>query len=58
METLDITLTESMEEFLRGRVAERGYGSVGDYVRDLIRADQRGPIPRRGGGARPLDRPT
>ena len=40
METLDITLTESMEEFLRGRVAEEGYGSVGDYVRDLIRADQ------------------
>ncbi len=40
METLDITLTEAMKEFLRGRVAEGDYGSAGEYVRELIRADQ------------------
>ncbi len=41
METMDLDLPESMKSFVQERLAEGGYGSVGEYVRDLIRADQR-----------------
>jgi antitoxin ParD1/3/4 len=41
METMNIALPESMKAFVQKRVAEGGYSSVSEYVRDLIRADQK-----------------
>jgi antitoxin ParD1/3/4 len=41
METMNIALPESMKAFVQQRVAEGGYSSVSEYVRDLIRADQK-----------------
>lgn len=41
METMNIALPESMKEYVQGRVAEGGYSSVSEYVRDLIRSDQK-----------------
>jgi antitoxin ParD1/3/4 len=41
METMNIALPESMKIFVQARVAEDGYSSVSEYVRDLIRADQK-----------------
>jgi len=41
METMNIALPESMKEFVRERVSQGGYSSVSEYVRDLIRADQK-----------------
>jgi len=41
METMNVALPESMKTFVQERVAEGGYSSVSEYVRDLIRADQK-----------------
>lgn len=41
METMNIALPEAMKSFVQERVAEGGYSSVSEYVRDLIRADQK-----------------
>ncbi len=41
METMNIALPESMKHFVQERVAEGGYSSVSEYVRELIRADQK-----------------
>ena len=41
MDTMNIALPESMKGFVQARVAEGGYSSASEYVRDLIRADQR-----------------
>jgi antitoxin ParD1/3/4 len=41
METMNIALPDSMKHFVQDRVSEGGYSSVSEYVRDLIRADQR-----------------
>ena len=41
MDTMNIALPESMKEFVQERVSEGGYSSVSEYVRELIRADQR-----------------
>ena len=41
METMNIALPESMKQFVQERVSEGGYSSVSEYVRELIRADQR-----------------
>jgi antitoxin ParD1/3/4 len=41
METMNIALPEAMKLFVQERVAEGGYSSVSEYVRGLIRADQR-----------------
>ena len=41
METMNIALPESMKQFVQDRVSEGGYSSVSEYVRELIRADQR-----------------
>ena len=40
METMNIALPESMTHFVQQHVAEGGYSSVSEYVRDLIRAAQ------------------
>ena len=41
METMNIALSEGMKHFVQERVAEGGYSSVSEYVRELIRADQK-----------------
>lgn len=41
METMNVALPESMKSFVQERVSEGGYSSVSEYVRDLIRADQK-----------------
>jgi antitoxin ParD1/3/4 len=47
METMNIALPESMKHFVQQRVTERGYSSVSEYVRDLIRADQKRKVEER-----------
>jgi antitoxin ParD1/3/4 len=39
MDMLQIDLPEPMKRFAEDRAAESGYGSVGEYVRGLIRSD-------------------
>jgi antitoxin ParD1/3/4 len=41
METMNIALPESMKAFVQQRVSEAGYSSVSEYVRELIRSDQK-----------------
>ncbi len=41
METMNIALPESLKSFVQERVADGGYSSVSEYVRELIRADQK-----------------
>jgi antitoxin ParD1/3/4 len=41
METMNIALPESMKHFVQDRVSGVGYNSTSEYVRELIRADQR-----------------
>ncbi|NOT47760.1 MAG: type II toxin-antitoxin system ParD family antitoxin [Acidobacteria bacterium] len=39
--TMNISLPESMRVFVEDTLTDDGYGSVSEYVRDLIRADQK-----------------
>ncbi len=39
--TMHISLPESLKEYVRRRVAEEHYSNPSDYVRALIRADQK-----------------
>ena len=41
METMNIALPESMKQFVQECVSGGGYSSVSEYIRELIRADQR-----------------
>jgi len=38
---LRVALPDQVAEFVLERVADGGYGSPGEYIRDLIRADQK-----------------
>jgi len=40
MATMNISLPESLKTFVDGQVAERGYATSSEYVRELIRQDQ------------------
>lgn len=40
MSTMNISLPEPMKEFVDAQVAERGYGTSSEYVRELIRKEQ------------------
>jgi antitoxin ParD1/3/4 len=40
MGTMNISLPDSMKEFIDGQVADKGYGTSSEYVRDLIRREQ------------------
>lgn len=40
MSTMNISLPDSLKSFVDDQVAQRGYGTVSEYVRDLIRTDQ------------------
>jgi antitoxin ParD1/3/4 len=41
MDTMNIALPEAMKHYVQSRVNEDGYSSASEYIRDLIRADQR-----------------
>jgi antitoxin ParD1/3/4 len=40
MGTMNISLPDSLKSFVDEQVAERGYGTSSEYVRELIRKDQ------------------
>jgi len=40
MGTMNISLPESLKEFVDDQVSQRGYGTTSEYVRELIRHDQ------------------
>lgn len=40
MATMNISLPEALKAFVDGQVAERGYATSSEYVRELIRQDQ------------------
>ena len=40
MTTMNISLPESLKSFVDERVADGGYGTSSEYVRELIRRDQ------------------
>lgn len=39
--TMNISLPDSMRVFVEDTLTDDGYGSASEYVRDLIRADQK-----------------
>jgi antitoxin ParD1/3/4 len=39
--TLNISLPETMREFVEEKIKNEGYGTISEYVRELIRADQK-----------------
>jgi len=41
MESMNISLPEPMKRFVDTQIAEGRYGSASEYVRELIRADER-----------------
>jgi len=47
MDTMNIALPESMKQFVQERVAQGGYRSVSEYVRELIRCDQKREVEQR-----------
>jgi len=44
---MNIALPETMKHFVQERVSQGGYSSVSEYVRELIRADQRRKVEER-----------
>lgn len=38
--TMNVSLPDTLKSFVDRRVAERGYGSHSEYVRDLVRKDE------------------
>lgn len=40
MSTMNISLPDALKSFVDTQVAERGYGTSSEYVRELIRTDQ------------------
>ncbi|NEO23148.1 type II toxin-antitoxin system ParD family antitoxin [Moorena sp. SIO4A5] len=41
MDTMNIALPSQMKEFIQAQVALGGYSSASEYIRELIRADQK-----------------
>ena len=41
MQTMNISLPDQRKEFVDGQVGSGGYSSVSEYVRELIRADEK-----------------
>lgn len=40
MSTMNISLPDALKAFVDDQVAERGYGTISEYIRELIRKDQ------------------
>lgn len=41
MQTMNISLPDPMKRFVEEKVSEGGYSSASEYVRELVRADQK-----------------
>lgn len=41
MQSMNISLPDTLKQFVDNQVAQGGYSSVSEYVRELIRADER-----------------
>ena len=41
MATMNISLPDNLKSFIDARVSKDGYGNVSEYVRDLVRQDQK-----------------
>lgn len=41
MATMNISLPDNLKSFIDTRVSNDGYGNVSEYVRDLVRQDQK-----------------
>jgi antitoxin ParD1/3/4 len=41
MESMNISLPEPLKQFVDGQIAQGRYSSASEYVRELIRADER-----------------
>jgi antitoxin ParD1/3/4 len=41
MATMNISLPDNLKSFIDARVSSDGYGNVSEYVRDLVRQDQK-----------------
>ncbi len=41
MDTMNIALPEAMKQFVQEQVAKGGYSSVSEYIRELIRTDEK-----------------
>lgn len=41
MATMNISLPDTMRNFIENRITEDGYGTASEYVRELIREDQK-----------------
>jgi antitoxin ParD1/3/4 len=41
MQTMNISLPDPLKQFVDGQVAQGRYSSVSEYVRELIRADEK-----------------
>ena len=41
METMNIALPEAMKDYVQSRIADGGFSSASEYIRTLIRADQK-----------------
>ena len=41
MQSMNISLPEPMKEFVDGQIAQGRYSSASEYVRELIRADEK-----------------
>ena len=42
METMNISLPDPMKQYVEERVSAGAYSSASEYVRELVRADQKG----------------
>lgn len=41
MQSMNISLPEPLKQFVDGQIAQGRYSSVSEYIRELIRADER-----------------
>ena len=41
MATMNISLPDSLREFVQARVSEGGYSTASEYFRELVRSDQK-----------------
>ena len=41
METMNISLPEGLKQFVDDQIDEGGYSSVSEYIRELVRLDQK-----------------
>lgn len=41
MSTLNVSLPDKLRNFVEGKIHRDGYGTISEYIRELIRADER-----------------